>query len=196
MAQRRPASAPQRALPAVHARTRCVTHTRDTHRFTEGPGIFALRVFSTLQSCSRSVSFASSQLESVQNGGRRRLAMGGEELDLGLLGLEPGKLIWGQLGKAWWPGRVTAPPFRRCFFYAPPFHAWIRRPRAVPRSSAMPARCAPTIVRAVRLPGSMAAGGQSVFAWMRAHSRASSSRGANSANDAHAVAILLCRWPG
>ena len=54
--------------------------------------------------------------------------MGGEELDLGLLGLEPGKLIWGQLGKAWWPGRVTAPPFRRCFFYAPPFHAWIRRP--------------------------------------------------------------------
>jgi hypothetical protein len=33
----------------------------------------------------------------------------GEELDLGLLGLEPGKLIWGQLGKAWWPGRVSSP---------------------------------------------------------------------------------------
>jgi hypothetical protein len=48
--------------------------------------------------------------------------MGGEELDLGLLGLEPGKLIWGQLGKAWWPGRVTRPPFAE---------AWIRRPRAL-----------------------------------------------------------------
>lgn len=31
----------------------------------------------------------------------------GEQLDLSLLGLEPGKLIWGQLGKAWWPARVS-----------------------------------------------------------------------------------------
>lgn len=29
------------------------------------------------------------------------------DLDLSLLGLEPGKVIWGQLGKAWWPGRVS-----------------------------------------------------------------------------------------
>ena len=29
------------------------------------------------------------------------------DLDLSLLGLEPGKIVWGQLGKAWWPGRVS-----------------------------------------------------------------------------------------
>ena len=28
------------------------------------------------------------------------------EVDLALLGLQPGTLIWGQLGKNWWPGRV------------------------------------------------------------------------------------------
>ena len=29
------------------------------------------------------------------------------DLDLSLLGLEPRKIVWGQLGKAWWPGRVS-----------------------------------------------------------------------------------------
>ncbi|KAJ1485595.1 hypothetical protein T484DRAFT_1792826 [Baffinella frigidus] len=29
------------------------------------------------------------------------------EVDLALLGLQPGTLIWGQLGKNWWPGRVA-----------------------------------------------------------------------------------------
>jgi len=39
------------------------------------------------------------------------------ELDLGLLGLEPGKLIWGQLGKAWWPGRVRTHCFISFQYY-------------------------------------------------------------------------------
>jgi len=35
--------------------------------------------------------------------------MSSNDLDLSLLGLEPGKHIWGQLGKSWWPGRVSFP---------------------------------------------------------------------------------------
>eukprot|EP00292_Cryptomonas_paramecium_P008890 CAMPEP_0113684976 /NCGR_PEP_ID=MMETSP0038_2-20120614/14363_1 /TAXON_ID=2898 /ORGANISM="Cryptomonas paramecium" /LENGTH=287 /DNA_ID=CAMNT_0000604907 /DNA_START=70 /DNA_END=930 /DNA_ORIENTATION=+ /assembly_acc=CAM_ASM_000170 len=30
-----------------------------------------------------------------------------DEVDLSLLGLEPGKIVWGQLGKNWWPARVA-----------------------------------------------------------------------------------------
>ena len=29
--------------------------------------------------------------------------------DLSLLGLDPGKLVWGQLGKIWYPARVSSP---------------------------------------------------------------------------------------
>jgi hypothetical protein len=58
------------------------------------------------------------------------------ELDLGLLGLEPGKLIWGQLGKAWWPGRVSCGCALLCALGCPvsefPMHARLRH-RVAPR---------------------------------------------------------------
>ena len=56
--------------------------------------------------------------------------------ELSILGLTPGTLVWGQLGKNWWPGRVRSQEFSCSRALVAGSSTW-RTPLSFPKKNAM-----------------------------------------------------------